>query len=47
MKKDLLDILDLSREDIDTLIRTAENIIADPDAYAAVFRRLRHHRHPL
>jgi len=39
MKKDLLDILDLSREDIDSLIRTAENIIADPDAYAEKCRR--------
>lgn len=38
-EKDLLDIRDLSREDIDALIRTAENIIANPDAYAEKCRR--------
>lgn len=39
MKKDLLDIRDLSREDIDGLINTAEKIIANPDAYAEKCRR--------
>ncbi len=39
MKKDLIDILDLSREDIDALIVTAEDIIADPDKYAEKCRR--------
>ncbi|MGN1001833.1 MAG: aspartate carbamoyltransferase [Oscillospiraceae bacterium] len=34
MKKDLIDILDLTKEDIDALIATAEDIIAHPDAYA-------------
>jgi len=34
MKKDLIDILDLSKEDIDGLIATAEDIIANPDKYA-------------
>ena len=34
MKKDLIDILDLSTEEINGLIATAEDIIANPDAYA-------------
>ncbi|MBE7016671.1 MAG: aspartate carbamoyltransferase [Ruminococcaceae bacterium] len=34
MKKDVIDILDLSTEEIDGLIATAEDIIAHPDAYA-------------
>ena len=34
MKKDLINILDLSREEIDELLVTAEDIIAHPDAYA-------------
>lgn len=33
MKKDLIDILDLSREEIDGLITTAEDMIAHPVAY--------------
>ena len=39
MKKDLIDIQDLSREDIDELIAVAEDIIADPDKYAEKCRR--------
>ena len=34
MKKDLINILDLSKEEIDELLVTAEDIIAHPDAYA-------------
>lgn len=34
MKKDLINILDLSREEIDELIAVAEDIIANPDQYA-------------
>ena len=34
MKKDLIDILDLSKEEIDELIATANDIIANPDKYA-------------
>ena len=33
MKKDLIDIRDLSQEEIDNLIATAEDIIAHPEAY--------------
>ena len=33
MKKDLIDIRDLSQEEIDDLITTAEDIIAHPEAY--------------
>ena len=33
MKKDLIDIRDLSQEEIDNLITTAEDIIAHPEAY--------------
>lgn len=33
MKKDLIDIRDLSQEEIDDLIATAEDIIAHPEAY--------------
>ena len=33
MKKDLIDIRDLSQEEIDDLITTAEDIIAPPEAY--------------
>ena len=33
MKKDLIDIRDLSQEEIDNLITTAEDIIARPEAY--------------
>lgn len=39
MKKDLIDILDLSREEIDALIARAEDIIAHPDNYAEKCRR--------
>ena len=39
MKKDLIDILDLSKEEIDALIAKAEDIIAHPDAYAEKCRR--------
>ena len=34
MKKDLIDILDLTTDEINGLIATAEDIIANPDAYA-------------
>ena len=33
MKKDLIDIRDLSQEEIDNLITTAEDIIAHPEAW--------------
>ena len=39
MKKDLIDILDLTKEEIDQLIAKAEDIIANPDAYAEKCRR--------
>ncbi len=39
MKKDLIDILDLSTEDINGLIATAEDIIANPDAYCEKCKR--------
>ena len=39
MKKDLIDIRDLTREDIDELISLARDIIAHPDAYAEKCRR--------
>ena len=39
MKKDLIDIRDLTREDIDELIALARDIIAHPDAYAEKCRR--------
>ena len=39
MKKDLIDILDLTNEDIDELIATAEDIIADRDKYAEKCKR--------
>ena len=39
MKKDLIDILDLTKEEIDQLIAKAEDIIAHPDAYAEKCRR--------
>lgn len=39
MKKDLIDIRDLSRDEIDSLIQTAEDIIACPDKYAEKCRR--------
>lgn len=39
MKKDLLDILDLSREEIDELISIARDIIKNPDKYAEKCRR--------
>ena len=39
MKKDLIDIFDLSKEEIDELIATAEDIIANPDKYAEKCKR--------
>ena len=39
MKKDLIDILDLSTDEINALIATAEDIIAHPDAYCEKCRR--------
>ena len=39
MKKDLIDILDLSTDEINALIATAEDIIANPDKYADKCRR--------
>ncbi len=39
MKKDLIDMRDLSLADIDELIATAGKIIAEPDAYAEKCRR--------
>ena len=39
MKKDLIDILDLTNEDIDELIATAEDIIANRDKYAEKCKR--------
>jgi len=39
MKRSLIDITDLSVEEIDELIETAEDIIANPDKYAEVCKR--------
>lgn len=39
MKKDLISITDLSKEELMELIETAQNIIADPDAYSEKCRR--------
>ena len=39
MKKDLIDILDLSTDEINSLIATAEDIIANPDSYATKCER--------
>ena len=41
MKKDLIDIQDLSKEDIDELIKVAEDIIAHPDKYAEKCHRMK------
>ena len=39
MKKDLIDILDLSTDEINSLIATAEDIIANPDKYCEKCKR--------